>query len=428
VPSPDLDVVIVGAGAAGLAAARELECAGLKVCCLEARDRIGGRILTVCDPLTAVPIEMGAEFIHGRPREIFDVIQAGSLAICEVSGRAVGGGDSSRVIEDIQRLASQEHDEPLLDFLNRGDYSAGERSAALGYLEGFNAARAQRIGVASLAQDKRAAEAIDGDRSFRFLGGYRSLLVVSGVPPVRLNSIVESVEWRRGAATVHFRSGLTGDRESLRTGRVIVTVPLGVLQAGSILFDPHPAGILGAARALDFGNAYRVTLRFDRAFWQDDPETAGAVFLFSEEPVFPTWWTTLPVESTVITGWTAGPKADALMGKTRAEILTAALASLGRIVHVPPARLQNAWFHDWQADPFSRGAYSYVPAGQLGARRTLAEPVEATLYFAGEATDLVGYGGTVHGAIASGRRAVAQVLADRQPVNDAFAQSPRHRL
>ena len=196
----------------------------------------------------------------------------------------------------------------------------------------------------------------------------------------------------------------------LHANRVVITMPLGVLQAGSLRFDPEPRGILDAAHALAFGDVYRLTLRFDRAFWQDNPEFAGAGFIFSEEPLFPTWWTTVPVETAVITGWSAGPKADPLRGKTRAEIVAAALASLGKIMHAPLGRLENAWFHDWEADPFSCGAYSYVPAGALAARRELAGPVEDTLYFAGEATDLIGYGGTVHGAIASGKRVAAQIL------------------
>jgi monoamine oxidase len=227
---------------------------------------------------------------------------------------------------------------------------------------------------------------------------------------VRLNSIVDAVKWRRGSATVEVRSALNGRRESLHSRRVLITVPLGVLQSGSIRFEPEPGVILGAAQALEFGNVFRVTLRFEKPFWADKPELSGASFILSEELVFPTWWTTLPVESAVITGWSAGPKADPLCGKTRSEIIDAALSSLEKIAGSLTARLENAWFHDWHADPFSRGAYSYVPAGKLAARAKLAEPVEDTLYFAGEATDLIGYGGTVHGAIASGKRAAAQIL------------------
>ena len=284
VPPPDIDVLIIGAGAAGLAAARELDRAGLRACCLEARDRIGGRILTVHDPLTAVPIEMGAEFIHGRPGEIFDVVRSAGLTAYEVGGRMVGGGEPNCVMEDIKRLADDAHDETVLDFLQRRNYSDDEKSAALGFLEGFDAARGERLSVAAVAQDERAADRIEGHRSFRIMNGYRSVLLALGTSAVRLNSIVESVEWRRGAATVHVRSALNGDSETLHARRVVITVPLGILQAGSIRFDPEPGGILDAARRIDFGDVYRITLRFEHPFWEDNPEIVGAGFIFSQEP------------------------------------------------------------------------------------------------------------------------------------------------
>jgi monoamine oxidase len=191
---------------------------------------------------------------------------------------------------------------------------------------------------------------------------------------------------------------------------VVITVPLGVLQAGAIRFDPEPAETLAAARVLRFGDAFRVTLLFDRAYWDERDETAGAGFLASDEPAFPVWWTGRPIEPRVITGWTAGPKADALLGLTEGEVIGKARVTLSRILRTELPEPRGAWFHDWHADAFARGAYSYVPAGGLPSRRKLAEPVEGTLYFAGEATDLLGYGGTVHGAIASGRRAAAQIL------------------
>jgi monoamine oxidase len=413
VAAATLDVLIIGAGAAGLTAARELDRAGQRVWCLEARDRIGGRILTIHDSLTAIPIELGAEFIHGRPPEIFDIVRAAGLTAYETGGRMVGGGETDRVMADISRLASETQDQTLLAFLNDRDYSPEEKQATRSFIEGFDAARAEKISVAALAEDQRASDLIDGDRSFRLMNGYRSLLLALGTSAVRLNSIVESVEWRRGEVAVHVRSALSGAPETLKARQVIITVPLGVLQAGSIAFDPEPGDILAAARALEFGDVFRLTLKFNRAFWEGNPELAGAGFIFSEEPVFPTWWTTLPIEAPVITGWSAGPQADPLKGKSRSEIIGAAMASLQRIVRVPATRLENAWMHDWHADPFSRGAYSYVPAGALAARRMLSEPVEDTVYFAGEATDCNGYGGTVHGAIASGMRAAAQILAVR---------------
>ncbi len=265
-------MIVIGAGAAGLTAARELERAGLRVICLEARDRIGGRILTVHDPVTPVPIELGAEFVHGRPTEIQDL----GLPVREMTGEMIhtgaAVGDPHRVLEDIERVASEEHDESFLSFIERRGYSSDERLSATGYVEGFNAARKERISVASLAQDARAADAIDGDSSFHISAGYDSLARAIAPSDVRLNAIVESVAWRRGEAVVHVRGG-----QPLRAGKVVVTVPLGVLQAGDIRWSPEPTQILEAARALEFGQAYRVTLRFDRPCW-----AANAGFIFSD--------------------------------------------------------------------------------------------------------------------------------------------------
>ena len=404
----DYDVAIIGAGAAGLAAAQELMRAGLRVCCLEARDRVGGRIFTVHDPAMPMPIELGAEFVHGRPAEIsgVDLYETGGRQVALVEDGEDPEEDGFQVLEDLARTVSEEHDETFQSFLDRSGYPPAQKEQAAAFVEGFNAARREVIGVAALARDQRAGDKIEGDRTFRVRGGYDTLIraLAAGVE-VRLNSVVEVVQWKPGAATVRVAAA-----DAVRARRGVVTAPLGVLQAGAIRFDPEPVATLAAARALRFGDAFRVTFLFERAFWHDKPETAEAGFIFSDEPVFPVWWTGRPVEPRVITGWTAEPKADALLGLSADEVVAQALATLSRILktHVPAPR--GAWVHDWHADPFTRGAYSYVPAGALPARRTLAEPVADTLFFAGEATDLIGYGGTVHGAIASGRRAAGQIL------------------
>jgi monoamine oxidase len=412
----EYDVAIVGAGAAGLTAARELMGSGLRVCCLEARDRIGGRILTVHDG--PVPVELGAEFVHGRPTEILQVAEESGLALYETGGRPVSLMESGasihpeeegdRVFEDIERCASEEGDETFQEFLDRSNYPARLKRRTTAFVEGFNAARREVIGVASLAQDQKASDRIEGDRTYRFRAGYYALVerLAHGVE-VRLDAPVEAIEWKPGSATLRLR------HEAVHTRRALVTVPLGVLQYGSIRFEPEPAETLAAARALRFGDAFRVTFLFDRAFWDEFAETQGAGFLFSDEPVFPVWWTGRPAETRLITGWSAGPKADELIGLGRDRVIETALETLSRIVKMPAPAPRGAWFHDWHADPFSRGAYSYVPAGALPARRKLAVPVADTLFFAGEATDLVGYGGTVHGAIASGRRAAQQILREK---------------
>jgi monoamine oxidase len=433
VPVPDWDVLIVGAGAAGLSALAALDRAGVRVVCLEARNRIGGRIESIHDPDSPVPIELGAEFIHGRPAEIWDIVDQRHLAafdcvehaVYSVDGRLQYDQESweqiSGVLDEIKRRSNADQDRTFANFLAQSRYPTEVKRWATSYVEGFNAACADVISIASLAEDARAAEKIHGGHSFRILNGYDavSAALIDGVKDVpaklRLHSVVEAIEWQPGAARVHTRSAVTRERRVLHARRVIVTIPLGVLQAepdgnGAIRFDPEPGEILHAARALRFGQVFRFVFRFESAFWEQNPELAAAGFLLSQEPVFPTWWTTLPVHSPVLTAWSAGPHASPLVGKSKHEIVEQALVTLRRITGLAPTALKAVYSHNWRDDPFARGAYSYVPAGALPARETLAEPVGGTLFFAGEATNLDGYSATVHGAIASGTRAAQQVI------------------
>jgi monoamine oxidase len=199
----------------------------------------------------------------------------------------------------------------------------------------------------------------------------------------------------------------------------VITIPLGVLQAapgqpGAIHFDPVPADHLKAARQLCFGQVFRVVLRFTGRVWEENQALSDTGFLLSDEAVFPTWWTPLPFRASLITGWSAGRKADPLLGQSRQCVIDQAVQRLARITSLDPddfrSSLAAAHFHDWSEDPFSRGAYSYVPVGGLPARELLASPLEKTIYFAGEATETQGHGATVHGAIASGKRVACQIL------------------
>jgi monoamine oxidase len=433
----NLDVIIIGAGVAGLAALSELDKAGANVLCLEARERIGGRILTVHDPASPIPIELGAEFVHGRPPETWDIIDAAGFAAYDCTehalhieaGRIVDRADAwlpiDEIMSEMERAAERGPDQSFASFLAATNYPREAKKLATSYVEGFNAAYDDRIGIASLALDSQASNAIDGDRSFRLLNGYDAIPAFllrqtkNARTAVRLNSVVEHVRWHRNLVSVSVRSPLTGQRHTFEGSRLIITVPLGVLQAetgeiGAIEFDPVPVEALSAARKLCFGQVFRTVLRFADRFLDQDEKLAEVGFLLSDEPAFPTWWTTLPIHTPLITGWSAGRKAGLLVGQTREFIIGKAIDHLARITSVEVAELQSqlaaAHFHDWSNDPFSRGAYSYVPPGGLRARELLAQPIDDTLYFSGEATDTNGHGATVHGAIASGMRAARAVL------------------
>src|SRR5205809_369280 len=181
------DVLIIGAGAAGLAAAHELSRAGRKVIVLEARDRIGGRIFTHKDPSIPIPIELGAEFVHGKSPELWHIAQRAHLQLYEVSERHwyfENGklSESDDFWTKIERLNDQMKlsgpDQSFKDFLASlpdDEETRRAKAMAIRYVEGFHAANIERIGVRGLTRENEASAEIDGDKTFRFLTGYDSL-------------------------------------------------------------------------------------------------------------------------------------------------------------------------------------------------------------------------------------------------------------
>jgi monoamine oxidase len=436
------DVIILGAGAAGMSAAIELSRAGLKVLILEARDRVGGRMFTVRDPALAAPIELGAEFIHGRPSEIWDLLRQARIEPREVTGEDWCARDGklspcdffSEIDEFLKKMDDRGPDESFLEFLQRncpGPAQAETCDWARRYVTGFHAADPALVSVHSLVMSAEAEEKIDGDRAFRIPGGYewlveyfRHQLSEAGVV-IHLNKTADSVSWSRRQAKVQAQSAEVSS--IFETSRVLVTLPLGVLQAethdrGTVKFSPElPAEKKAALSKLAMGKVIRVTLTFRERFWdnlqppQSEQTLSNMRFLFGQQDPFPTWWTTMPEKWPVITGWAPFQCADRLSGKSEAFVREQAIQSLAAALNFDQRKLsdlcQGLYFHDWESDPFSRGAYSYVRVGGDRAQHDLAAPVDETLFFAGEATDITGNNGTVHGAIASGRRAAQQILS-----------------
>jgi len=161
---------------------------------------------------------------------------------------------------------------------------------------------------------------------------------------------------------------------------------------------------------IEVGHVVKIILRFRERFWDDFN------FLHAENADFPTWWTSAPVRAPILTGWAGGHAADRLLAEGAEAIGSRAIQSLASLLGVSRRRvasqLDAVHMHDWQADPFSRGAYSYAGVGGSGAHRELARPLSKTLFFAGEATSS-DETGTVSGAIASGRRAARSLIAGR---------------
>jgi len=439
------DVLIIGAGAAGLSAAVELSRAGLRVEIIEARDRVGGRIFARHDSALNHPIELGAEFVHGLAPEIWLPVQQHNLKVTEVEGDlwcSINGklqkcnffAQADKILNamDDEFADSNQPDESFLDFLARrfpGKNHEQAKQWATGYVSGFNAADPGLVSALWLVNSRRADEQIEGDRAFHIAGGYQSLVDIflrelkDLNVGIRLNTIVTNIKWNSGSVEI-FANGPQPET-SFFASRALITLPLGVLQAiGFVRFEPElPPEKQIALGKLAMGKVVRVSLCFRERFWQDlhgtpDSRTLAKLsFLFSRDKFFPTWWTQMPEPVPIITGWSAAGAAESLAGMGDRAIVEQAVASLSSILQLEKSKIQSqltaAYFHDWDSDPFSRGAYSYVKAGGEGCQETLGSPIGDTLFFAGEATDISGHNGTVHGAIASGQRAARDILKSK---------------
>jgi len=417
----DPDVIVLGAGVAGLATARDLTAAGMHVLLLEARDRIGGRVLTHATPHG--PIELGAEFVHGAVEEILGLARQAGLSLRETDRGApraseeddAGPREIFSAIEAVLAHASRGEDESFQHLVDRADVDPEIKARSLGLVEGYHAADPSKMSVQSLLDNTAADEQPGSERQFRFVHGYHGLVtalfdqIVGERCTLRLDTVATSIEWKPGHVVV-----CTAGGAAVTASRLVVTAPLGVLKAGTIAFSPSLPDKEDALRRLEMGDAVRVSLQFESDRWAGRGAFSEGGFLMTGEAPFPVWWISQPPPWPVITGWVGGRRALALAKVSEAERVDAALEALAIAIGADVSQvrqdLRGGFSYDWRSDPFSRGAYSYAGVGGRHAGADLAAPVDATLFFAGEATQSDGRNGTVHGAIASGRRAAAQVL------------------
>jgi len=397
----------VGAGAAGLAAADALARAGRSVLVLEARDRIGGRCWTRRMPGLAAPVELGAEFIHGEAESTLALLaRAGVPGVDStrtqrfVRGRRLVEGNAFiEAQKAVAHAAILRHEDlSFRDFLKRKPrLPSVTRTLATMMVQGFDAADPALVSAREIAEEWGSGAL--GASQMRPQGGYLPLLqtFLSGRFEVRLQHAVREIRWQRGQVEV----------DGVRARKAIVTLPLGVLQARSVKFTPQLSMKQAALSRLASGPVIRVAMRFKQPFWQE--RVPGVAFFHSPRAPFPTFWTPLPMHAPLLTAWAGGPKAAALAGSSGKQLVQQALSSVRSALGRVPA-VQQVLVKDWQADPYSRGGYSYVMVGGQGAREQLRKPLEETVFFAGEATDTE-EAGTVAGARRSAARAAREVLA-----------------
>lgn len=426
----DYQIIVIGAGAAGLSAARCLQDAGWEVLVLEARHRIGGRVHTDYN-FASHPIELGAEYINGENVIIWEWVKRYGLKtfpFLEDLNR--GFAYFNNKLLSARQLSSYSHSEALSFLVSRdsrlfelasewlrignSDTTAANLLAANNIRfppESYRlvdnsfaseyAANLQQLGVYGLLE---ASYEGDGDRNFYLERGYSHLLnlFATGLN-ISDSTTVTKITWNSDGVQLQ-----TQDNKTFTAKKVVITVPLALLQKDAIVFDPVlPTEKRTAINGLGIGHITKLILKFDKPFWSNKME----VLLTTQDTQM--WWRPgwgRTKEMPVLTAYTGAVNAVNFSQMGRDAVIKGRLRELQQIFNISlEDKLADALFVDWRTDPYSQMAYSYVPVGATGLRTQLAQPVENVLFFAGEATHMT-RPSTVHGAIESGLRAAREVM------------------
>ena len=424
----DTDVVIVGAGAAGLAAARSLAERSIRVIVFEAKDRIGGRVMWKSLGTAGVPAELGAEFIHGDAPETTALMRAAGLHKvetgasswrCRADGSLAPDDDDFDPGDIFAAARSLREDESVDTFLHRFASDPAMRAQvrrARTFVEGFEAADPTLASARAIADEIHSG--VDSASS-RPVESYAPLFAsifercVRAGADIRFDAAVERIVWNANGVSIDVRTA--GGPSTVRARCAIVTVPIGVLRqspgAARLAFEPPlPAEKRAAIHGLEMGHAVRVALAFKTPFWErlEGGRYRDAAFFRCEAGTYNALWTQMPLRGRTIVAWAGGPRAAALAGTSAHERIERARDEFGAIFgarDLARREFEDGATHDWSADPFFCGAYSYVITGAGNARNALGTPIGNTLFFAGEATATDGQGGTVSGAFGTGMRA-----------------------
>lgn len=417
----EADVVVIGAGMAGVTAARALATGGARVIVLEASDRVGGRVRTVRD-FADVPVEAGAEFIHGAGAATWGDARAAALRVQPVpylrnSWFNLGGATRWLPVHLLHPAVWRSFD--ILWSLHRlrgGDRSAASFIAEKGYrgrarelaqltLTAHLPGGTEDVGVEGLVAD--GVLHLEEGLNHRVLDGYDLLPqhIATGLD-IRFGCRVGRIAWGGEGVEIALENGHTFNGRA-----AITTLPHGVLAAGAVAFEPAlPETKAAAIARIATGPVAKVLLSFDERFW---PERM-AQLVCGTGPVTLYWPASFGVDGPpVLIAYATGPRARALSEAGPDLAAEIALDDLRRLFpRVRPARLvRNTQFIDWRTEPYARGGYTFLPPGSVGARSMLAAPDTGALVWAGSATVSNPVADTVEAAFLSGLRAARQASA-----------------
>ncbi len=419
------DIVIIGAGASGLMAAYELSSTSQRILIVEARARIGGRIYTNTPASFSLPIERGAEFIHGEASLTFELLKRFDISFTEVEGRMyrVEKNEHSNrnffnhewetLLDELKKL---KHDMTLEQFMKirfpREKYE-DFYDRIRGFVEGYNAANFNQVSAFAL-RDEWGEE--EDPSQYRIDGGYGRLVeALSGEVRahgvgIRAGERVTAVRWSSGNVIVETTRGAVAAKKCL------ITVPVTVLKSQNFTIDPDVDTHRQAAASIGFGPVTKIAMEFEGSIWETESRRTfkSAQFIFTDGDI-PTWWTQLPDERPLLTGWIGGPSAAALRLPDQ-DIFELAIKTLSYAFDHPAYRIKEslrAWNIDqWLNDEFAQGAYSFMTSKSAEAIKTLMTPIASTLYFAGEAIYDGPHKSTVEAALVSGQVTAKKIISE----------------
>ncbi len=419
-------IVVVGAGAAGLVAGRELARAGKRVTILEARDRCGGRIYPLSPSEFGYRAEGGAEYVHGEAPLTHGLVREAGLGLSPVQGARwnVSQGSFGRdempdpdIGHFYERLAELKSDLTVTDFLAQnfpGPQHDRLRHSVLRMVEGYDAADASRASMLAVRDEWTGS---GRSRQARIVGGYGAMIDFLAADCTRhgaalhLGAAINAIETGEADNLVRCADG-----ETCTADAVVLTVPLPLL--GTIAFPAALRARIDAAADIGFGNVIKLLLRFKTRWWTraKGRDLSDLLVLISDRSI-PVWWTQHPTDQPVLTGWFAGPRTAAMAGLEEGALVDTGLTALGDIFGYAREQLTSelvaARAINWAADPFARGAYSYATLKTRAAQSLLSGSHDGIL-LSGEALYQGPEMGTVEAALASGVTAARTILAPDQ--------------
>ena len=409
-------ILIIGGGAAGLMAAYKLSAQNKKVILLEASDRLGGRIHTYKDSKFSMPVELGAEFVHGKLPVTLNLLKHAGIKYHAIEGSmiTVKNGmttkhdDADDYWEDVMKqMKLLKHDMPLSEFLIKyfnDDKYEKTRQSIKGFAQGFDLADVSKASTLSLYNEWSHEDNIQ----YRIEGGYIQLVNFLESESkkngciIYNNCTVKKINWSNNEVNV-----ITMCSRYFKADKIIITVPLSVLQTNKndinfIEFAPAIDNYFNSAKNIGFGTVLKIILEFDEAFWQHQRNKSGFIMTDGSSPV---WWTQLPNKNAILTGWLGGLKALELKDKSDEELLMYSLQSLSGTflisVDVLQKKLKAHKIINWINIEHIYGGYSYNAVHSIKAKKILQQPVDDTIFFAGEATYEGKSEGTVEAALIS---------------------------